>query len=277
MPSIDQILRERRAAAKRRGPTPAQELARFNRARETERRRRTTRTTTTTTQDPTRGGGGFGPTLFSQTEAGLAAQQASSLRLLEIQRVNQETIDRRQQRNSLALQASEQAFLVKEAARQRTEDAAIRRKELARQRTESINALKVEREGIFSQLIKSGDQVRAVLFALGFGPESDQFTTRAQALDVRLNPLKGARKLETSTEEALSRVLGRTVDIGREGVRGLGSAFKSARAFAQGGADVQTLLTSAFGVGSLREGEQPGFSAARLQELTRQVTPMGVL
>ncbi|KKM65992.1 hypothetical protein LCGC14_1485710, partial [marine sediment metagenome] len=44
-----------------------------------------------------------------------------------------------------------------------------------------------------------------------------------------------------------------------------------------GGADIQTLLTSAFGVGSLRAGERPGISQARLAELVQSVTPTGVL
>jgi hypothetical protein len=125
--------------------------------------------------------------------------------------------------------------------------------------------------------VKSGDQVRAVIFALGFGPENDAFDARARSLGTTIQELKGARQLETTTELALGRVLGREVDIGREGVRGLGTAISSARAFVQGGADIQTLLTSAFGVGSLREGEQPGISAARLGELIQEVTPTGVL
>ena len=115
------------------------------------------------------------------------------------------------------------------------------------------------------------------MFALGFGPENDVFDLRAQGLGTTVKELAGARELEATTEAALSRVLGRSVDIGREGVRGLGTAISSARAFVQGGADIQTLLASAFGVGSLREGEQPGVSQARLAELIQEVVPQGVL
>jgi hypothetical protein len=126
-------------------------------------------------------------------------------------------------------------------------------------------------------LMASGDQARAVIFALGFGPENDIFDVRARQLGTTVQELKGAQELRTTTQQALSRVLGRQVTLGREGVRGLGTAISSARAFVQGGADVQQLLASAFGVGSLREGERPGLSAARLQELVAEVTPTGVL
>jgi len=115
------------------------------------------------------------------------------------------------------------------------------------------------------------------MFALGYGPENDIFDLRAKQLGTTIKELQGAQELRATTQEALSRVLGRQVTIGREGVRGLGAAIKSARQFVRGGADIQTLLTSAFGVGSLREGERPGLSAARLQELVTQVTPTGTL
>jgi hypothetical protein len=120
------------------------------------------------------------------------------------------------------------------------------------------------------------------MFALGFGPENDAFDVRARALGTSIQELKGAPQLRITTETALNRILGPrmgpgAVTIGAEGVRGLGPAVKAARAFVQGGADVQTLLTSAFGVGSLREGERPGISGARLQELVEQVTVRGVL
>jgi hypothetical protein len=115
------------------------------------------------------------------------------------------------------------------------------------------------------------------MFALGFGPENDAFDVRARSLGTTIRELKGARALEATTEQALSRVLGREVDIGQEGVRGLGTAVGAARSFVQGGADVQQLLTSAFGVGSLREGERPGISQARLAELIQSVVPRGVL
>jgi hypothetical protein len=115
------------------------------------------------------------------------------------------------------------------------------------------------------------------MFALGFGPENDAFDVRARSLGTTIRELKGARALEATTEQALSRVLGREVDIGQEGVRGLGTAVGAARSFVQGGADVQQLLTSAFSVGSLRKGERPGISQARLAELIQSVVPRGVL
>ena len=227
---------------------------------------------------PPPGGGGGGPVPFSQTKAGLEfAHQTSLSAIRERARVDRELADKRAE-NDEFLQRREQKFLRDEAKEQRKRDDDIRREELQRQKDEKINTLKIERQSIFSQLLTSGDDVRAVLFALGFGPESDTFDVRAQALGVTLGELKGARGLERTTERALERVTGRTdIDIGAEGVRGLGSAVGSARAFIQGGADIQSLLTSAFGVGSLREGEQPGISAARLRELVTEVTPTGVL
>ena len=217
------------------------------------------------------------PVPFSQTQAGLAFANQQQLGLLAIQRQNEETLARQQQRNSLEIQAREQAFIAREAERQRSEQAKIRREDLARQRQESLNQLQLDREQTFADLMKSGDQVRAVLFASGFGPESQLFDVRARQLGTSLKALRGAKQLEQTTESALSRVLGRTIDIGRQGATNLGSALQSARSFVQGGSDIQKLLVSAFGVGSLREGEAPGISAERYGELVRSVTPTGTL
>ncbi len=272
MPSIDQILKARRAANAR--ARQEAESAGRARIRAVEREQ----AAPTPPPPPPAPGGGVGPVPFSQTKAGLEQAHQTALKQLQIQQENQDALDRKRHRDSLALQAVEQDFLAGEAQKQRDRDAAIRREEIARKRTEDINRLKIERQSTFSQLIQSGDQVRAVLFALGVGPENDTFDVRARSLGITLNELRGARGLERTTEAALNRVLGRTtVDIGTEGVRGLGSAVGSARAFVQGGADIQTLLASAFGVGSLREGEQPGISRARLGELVTEVTPVGVL
>ena len=217
------------------------------------------------------------PVPFSQTQAGLAFVNQQQLGLLEIQRQNEENLARQQQRNTLEIQAREQTFIAREAERQRAEQGKIRREELARQKQESLNQLQLDREQTFADLMKSGDQVRAVLFASGFGPESQLFDVRARQLGTSLKALRGAKQLEQTTESALSRVLGRTIDIGRQGATNLGSALQSARSFVQGGSDIQKLLVSAFGVGSLREGEAPGISAERYGELVRQVTPRGVV
>ena len=229
-------------------------------------------------KDPPAGGaGGAGPVPFSQTRAGLIFSGQQSRELLTIQSQNAATLARQQQEDDLFLQGREQTFQRQQLDTRIAEERRIKADERARAKAANINQLRVERQGVFSSLMKSGDQARAVIFALGFGPENDVFDVRAQALGTSVKELKGAQALRATTQRALSRVVGRGVTIGREGVRGLGPAVKSARAFVQGGADIQTLLASAFGVGSLREGEQPGISAARLQELFREVTPTGVL
>lgn len=256
-------------------------MATLDRILEERRRATSTATTTTTTTAPppppptttsTRA-----PTPFSQTQAGLTFASEQERQSLLIQRQNAEELARQQQRDALIRQQREQAFQTKELNRRFAEEGRIRAEERERTRQANITQLRAERQGAFSQLMKSGDQVRAVIFALGFGPENDAFDARARSLGTTIQELKGARQLEATTEAALGRVLGREVDIGREGARGLGAAVGAARSFVQGGADIQTLLTSAFGVGSLREGEQPGISAARLGELIESVTPQGIL
>lgn len=217
------------------------------------------------------------PTPFAQTRAGLTFAAEQQRLLLGVQREGQEALLRQQQEGALFLQGEEQRFQQAELERRLAAEADIRKRERERQREANIAALRAERQDVFSQLMRSGDQVRAVLFALGKGPLNDAFDVRAQALGTTVRELGGAQELRRTTQTALSRVLDRDVTIGDEGVRGLGTAISSARAFVQGGADVQTLLASAFGVGSLREGEQPGISAQRLAELIQEVTPQGVL
>ena len=248
------------------------------------RQRRVTKKTTTTQTDDTLpvmpdddGGGGAGPVPFSQTRAGLIFAGQQQRQLLAIDRTNAQALARQRQRDALVIQQQEQAFQKQQLARRLAEEARIRVEERERRRQANINQLRTERQSTFSQLMKSGDQARAVIFALGYGPENDTFDVRARALGTTVQELRGAQELRTTTQTALSRVLDRQVTIGREGVRGLGTAIGAARRFVQGGADIQTLLTSAFGVGSLREGERPGMSAARLQELIQSVTPTGVL
>lgn len=217
------------------------------------------------------------PTPFAQTRAGLTFAAEQQRLLLGVQRTNQEALLRQQQEQGLVLQQREQRFQQQELDRRLAAEATIRREERERTRQANISALRAERQDVFGQLMRSGDQVRAVLFALGLGPLNDAFDVRARALGTTVRELGGAQELRRTTQTALSRVLDRDVTIGAEGVRGLGTAISSARAFVQGGADVRTLLTSAFGVGSLREGEQPGISAERLGELIQEVVPRGVL
>ncbi len=218
-----------------------------------------------------------GPTPFGQTQGGITFAAEQQRQILVIQRRNEEALARQQQRNNLIIQQREQLFQQQQLDRRIAEERRIQAEERERRRQANISQLRIERQSTFSQLLSSGDQARAVIFALGFGPENDAFDARARSLGTTIREIKGARELRTTTQTALSRVLDRQVTIGREGVRGLGTAISSARAFVQGGADVQTLLTSAFGVGSLREGERPGISAARLSELVQEVTPTGVL
>ena len=223
------------------------------------------------------GGGGTSPTPFSQTQAGIVFAAEQQRQSLLIQRQNAAALARRQQRDALIRQQREQVFQRRQLERRIVEERRVRVVERERERQANIAQLRAERQSTFAQLMRSGDQARAVIFALGFGPENDAFDVRARQLGTTVRELRGARQLERTTEEALSRVLGREVDIGREGVRGLGTVIGAARSFVQGGADIQALLTSAFGVGSLRAGERPGISAARQAELVQQVVPTGVL
>ncbi len=236
--------------------------------------------------DVTGTGGGGGPTPFLQTRAGITF--ADQLRRDADIAAAAETDERAriQHIRNLELQQGDQAFELKVIEDRIAEDARVSAEERERVRTANINQLRVERQGTFSTLMRSGDQVRAVLFALGFGPENDVFDVRARSLGTTVQELKGARGLKGTTQEAINRVLGRRVGtrlvrpgvtIGREGITGLGAPVKAARAFAQGGADVRTLLQSAFSVGSLRKGESPGISSARLAELISEVTPVGLL
>ncbi len=241
-------------------------------------------TTTGDVKDPpSGGGGGAGPVPFSQTRAGLIFAGQQSRELLTIQRQDAVTLAKQQDVDARARDTISRNFERAQLQSRIDADAKARADERARERVIAVNQLRAERQGVFSQLMKSGDQARAVIFGLGFGPDNDVFDARARALGTTTDEIQGvsrARFGRTSTqaitERALSRVLGRGVTIGREGVIGLGSAVKSARAFAQGGTDIQDLLASAFGVGSLREGGAPGISPARFQELLKEVTPTGV-
>jgi len=256
--TLDRILAERRALATSGTPTP-------------------TPTPTPPPPPPPPPPGGRGPTPFSQTQAGVVFRAEQERQSLAVQRQNAAALARRQQRDALIRQQREQAFQRQQLQRRIAEERRIQVETRERERQANISQLQVERQGTFAQLLKSGDQARAVMFALGFGPENDVFDVRARQLGTTIQELKGARQLGRTTALALREVLGRGVQITREGVLDLGAPVGAARAFVQGGADVQQLLTSAFGVGSLREGERPGISQARLGELIQSVVPRGVL
>lgn len=224
---------------------------------------------------PGGGGGAAGPTPFAQTKGGLIFRAEQDRQLLAAQRVSAQELERVRARNALIYQQREQAFETKQLDKRLAEERKVRAEERERVRQSNIRQLRVERQTAFVEMVKSGDVVRAVMFARGFGPENDAFDVRARGLGTSVKALRGARRFERTTEQALSAVLGRQVGISRQGVRGLGAAIGSARAFVQGGADIQTLLTSAFGVGSLKRGERPGMGAERLAELIQQVTPTG--
>lgn len=268
MPSLDQILAERRRAARRGTDSP----------------RLTPQAPPPAAPPPPPPTATAGPTPFSQTRAGVIFAGEQQRQALTIQRENQAALARRQQQDALIRQQREQMFQRQQLQRRLAEEQRIRAEARERERQANINQLRAERQGTFAQMVASGDSARAAIFALGFGPENDAFDARARQLGTTVQEIKGGRRFRVVTENALSRALnrfrtsgGRTVTVGREGVRGLGTAVSAARSFVQGGADVQQLLTSAFGVGSLRAGEQPGLSQARLTELVRSVTPTGVL
>jgi len=137
-----------------------------------------------------------------------------------------------------------------------------------------------DRQRTFVEMLGK-DPIRAVLFAMGVGPEADQFNAASQAMGQALPPLKGAQELAASASKALTGTLqkygggtGTDVTVGQQGVQNLGTPELAARAITQGGADVQTLLGSAFGVGTPEAG---GLSTARLGELVKAVVPKGVL
>lgn len=155
---------------------------------------------------------------------------------------------------------------------------------LEAQRQAQLAELKQQRQAQFVDLM-GRDPVRAVLFALGMGPEADQFNVAAKQLGMTLDPMEGAQQKEQEHETALKGLLGSgkygttagaQADIGAGGVSGLGTAEQAATAFQQGGADAQKLLTSAFGVGGNKPGEG-GLSPESLMEKVNAVTPKGVL
>ena len=172
--------------------------------------------------------------------------------------------------------ARRRTFERQEALRERAARAEEIRQQLEERRQENIRGLRGERQSRFVDLI-GRDQARAVLFALGLGPQADIFTTRASQLETTLPALQGARTLELETEAALAQLLGKDIDIGAQGVSGLGPAQGAATAFQRGGLSAQQLLSSAFGVGDLGTGRQPGIGADELRRIVESVTPRGTL
>lgn len=213
-----------------------------------------------------RGSGGGGLSLSDQLallreEARLGAQESLLSR--------QASIAEAQRERTAAAEAAEKQRLF-----QKQQEAA----RLEEDRRQKMASLKAQRQQTFVDLL-GRDPVRAVLFAMGIGPEADKFNTQAQSLGGTISPLAGAEKSETRTESALSKLLGggRSVDIGKAGVTGLGTARRAARSFQEADVTGKGLLTSAFGVGSTAEGQQPGISAEALLEQIEEVTPTGAL
>ncbi len=272
MVSLDRILAQRRrrnVPVSRRIP-PREERARFTRATQREAAQRKRRVTTQPT-GPTAEellaallaaqGGGFGG--GGGGGGGLSAADRQAEMRLQSQLEAQESTRQR-------------AFEQAEAERERIARAEEVRRQLEERRQENIRGLRGERQSRFVDLI-GRDQARAVLFALGLGPQADIFTARASQLESTLPALKGARTLELETEAALAQLLGNTVDIGAKGVAGLGTAQGAATAFQRGGLSAQQLLASAFGVGDLGTGRQPGIGADELLRIVQSVTPVGSL
>ncbi len=270
MVSLDRILAQRRrrnVPVSRRIP-PREERARFTRATQreaTQRKRRVTTQPTGITAEELAallgGGGGFGG--GGGGGGGLSAADRQAEIRLQSQLEAQESTRQR-------------AFEQAEAERERIARAEEVRRQLEERRQENIRGLRGERQSRFVDLI-GRDQARAVLFALGLGPQADIFTARASQLESTLPALKGARTLELETEAALARLLGKDIDIGAKGVAGLGTAQGAATAFQRGGLSAQQLLASAFGVGDLGTGRQPGIGADELLRIVQSVTPVGSL
>ncbi|KKL51999.1 hypothetical protein LCGC14_2289880 [marine sediment metagenome] len=181
--------------------------------------------------------------------------------------------------SSQAGQQSANAFAAQQAQLDR--DFALAEADKARgfEREQELERLKAERERIFTDMLGT-DPVRAVLFALGIGgeilPGGDRFADLA--------PLSGARAQADATQQALSKLQGSQVNIGQEGVTGLGSAASLAASFGgqAGGTggnvlDQKKLLLSGLGVGAKRGKGRPGQSREESLRQIASVTPSGVL
>jgi hypothetical protein len=180
--------------------------------------------------------------------------------------------------------AEEQAM-----ARMREEQRLIAEREAAQRMEE----LKARRQQIFSELLGK-DPVRAVLYGLGLSGAVPGFTKEETA---NLPPLEGIEAYKRNTEGALNQAFQRgkvegasPVEITGEGIKGLPSGIKAQNLFTTGAGmlggastDLQTLLSSAFGVGETQgaqqgaEGQQKALSPEELVRQIQDVTPRGIL
>ncbi len=218
------------------------------------------------------GGRGGGPTAEELAAAFLAASggggggggrsQADELSLI-----------REQARLGSEESSRERAAAERQAELNRAFERAQEQKRLEEERRQQAAALQAQRQEVFNSLIGK-DPVRAILFAMGIGPEADIFSTQINSLGATQTPLAGVGQSKLQTETALSGLLGRSIQLGAGGVSNLGGAEQAAQAFQSGGAQVQNLLTSAFGVGGTRGA---GISAEELIQRIGAVTPTGVL
>lgn len=140
--------------------------------------------------------------------------------------------------------------------------------------------LKAERQRIFVDMMGK-DPIRAVLFAMGGSgnilPGGERFED--------LPALKGARPQAAKATHAIRDILSKggvqnvdpiTIQSGI-GVTDLPPAIRAAKAFQRTGAAGKNVLSSAFGIGDIRAGEQPGIPPEELLQIIQSVTPKGVL
>ena len=225
-----------------------------------------------------RGGGGGGA--FGGTRAGADLAQQQLLEQLGLEQgfeAGESALDRALRE---ALATAEQTFTAGESRLGREFETAEAEKQRGFKREQELARIKAERLRIFSEM-RGTDPVRAVLFAMGIGGESD-----VGGRFENLPPLKNAQAFGKQTETGLEALLGGKIRIGQGGVTGLQSPVKAAAAFSAGqgvrggvGAlkDARTLLTSAFGVGAEKGKGRPGMSRDEILRQIKSVTPQGVI
>jgi len=246
------------------------------------------------------GGGGFRPFSFGETKAGFQFQAAQDRAAQFASQKHDKTLlglrndmdilaakrDRAFQTGErIAGQKFQLQFLKKQQQFQKVEAQKDRdfQKELRKE------DLKAERQKIFVDLLGK-DPIRALIFASG---QSGQILPGGERFE-DLPALKGTEQATVKAEGALDQLLSGEIipptstnitpraptgdiDIGEFGVTGLPPAIKAARAFQETGGAGKTVLSSAFGVGDIREGQQPGITPDDFLELIQSVTPKGVL
>lgn len=224
------------------------------------------------------GGGGGGYTQpWSSTQAALQMSQQFEAEQARISR----EYDALEVEKNRAFQSGEreeaQKFQERQDKLRRDFDALESEKNREFQRWQAKEQLKAERQRIFSEM-RGKDPVRAALFAMGVGGEILPGGERFEDLPA----LKGAKTYAGKATEALTKLLPRkagqeAISIGEYGVTGLAPAVKSATAFQRAGAGGKTVLGSAYGVGDIRAGRQPGYSPEEYAALVESVTPRGSL